>query len=91
MSDTIKIKASQHESYGTFTLISVLIPFVGIVLGIVYLTKESKLDKKLGEHLLAISVLSSILTVILWSVYASYQQQQVANNLQVQLQAIYGQ
>lgn len=52
-----KIKAKQHDSYETFTLISVLLPVVGIILGIVMLTKEQKLDKKLGEHCMALSIL----------------------------------
>lgn len=52
-----KVKAKDHESYGTFTILSIIIPLVGFILGIVYLTKDKKLDKKLGEHMVAISVL----------------------------------
>ena len=59
--DIEKAIASKHESYGTFTIISILLPFIGIILGIVYLTKDNKLDKKLGEHCLALGVLFSIL------------------------------
>lgn len=52
-----KVKANHHESYGTLTLLTIVIPFVGFILGIVYLTKDKKVDKKLGEHLLALSIL----------------------------------
>lgn len=52
-----KIKASQHDSYGTYTVLAIIIPLVGFILGIVYLTKDKKVDKKLGEHLLALSIL----------------------------------
>lgn len=55
-----KIKAKDHESYTTFTILAVIIPIVGFILGIVYLTKDKKLDKKLGEHTLAFSVLFGI-------------------------------
>jgi hypothetical protein len=52
-----KVKAKDHESYGTFTVLAIIIPLVGFILGIVYLTKDKKVDKKLGEHLVALSVL----------------------------------
>lgn len=66
MKDSIKkIKANQHESYGSFTLISVLIPLAGLIMGVIFLTKDTALEKKLGEHLLAVSVLASIIGFIL--------------------------
>jgi len=57
------IKVNQHSSYGMFNLIAFLLPVVGIILGIAYLAKDSKADKKLGEHTLVMS----ILFIILWS------------------------
>lgn len=57
-----KLSATQHESYKAYTLICLLLPLVGIILGIVYLTKDKPLDKKFGEHLLTVS----ILFIILW-------------------------
>src|ERR1035437_3675626 len=66
---TSKAKASQHESYGTFTLITAIIPFVGFILGIVYLTKDKKVDKKLGEHLIAWSILFSIIWWVVLSMF----------------------
>lgn len=62
-----QIKANDHESYGTFTIIALLIAPVGFILGIIYLTKNEKVDRKLGEHLIAISVLASIVYAVLWS------------------------
>lgn len=64
MDEVNKIKASQHDSYGMYTLISFLLPLIGIIVGIVFLTKDKKLDKKLGEHCIAFGILS----IILWSV-----------------------
>lgn len=60
------IKARQHDSYITMTVICILIPLVGLILGIVYLTKDKVLDKKLGEHLLAFSILMGIIQTFLW-------------------------
>lgn len=59
-----KVKANMHQSYWSFSILSILLPIVGIILGIVYLTKSSRLDKKLGEHTLAMSVLF----MIIWGV-----------------------
>lgn len=56
-----KVKAREHPSYWTFTLLGLLLPLIGIIVGIVYLTKDKKLDKKLGEHTIAISVLGFLL------------------------------
>lgn len=55
-----EIKANDHKEYGLFTLLSFLIPPAGFILGIIYLAKENPLDKKLGEHSLAISIAFSI-------------------------------
>ena len=52
-----KAKANQHDSYGMFTILAIIIPLAGFILGIVFLTKDKKVDKKLGEHLLALSIL----------------------------------
>ena len=59
-----KVKASDHEDHLRFTLIAIILPIVGFILGIVYLTKDNRVDKKLGEHLLAVSVLVSIVFYI---------------------------
>jgi hypothetical protein len=67
----IKIKASDHDIYGVTTIVSLLIPLVGIILGAVYLSKETKVDRKLGEHLIAVGILSCILVSIVWFIYGS--------------------
>lgn len=60
-----KVKANQHDSYGTYSILAIVIPLVGFILGIVFLTKDKKVDKKLGEHLLAISILFGVFWWIL--------------------------
>lgn len=64
-----QLKASKHESYVLFTIIAALIPIAGFLLGIIYLAKNNKLDRKLGEHTLSFSILFMILSwgiLILW-------------------------
>ena len=60
-----KLRANDHPSYGTYTLVCVLIPIVGIILGIVGLTKTEPLEKKLGEHALALSITLMVVYAIL--------------------------
>lgn len=57
------IVAKDHGDYGTITILSILLPLIGLIAGIIYLAKNQPVDKKLGEH--AISV--SILFIIIWS------------------------
>lgn len=68
ISENNDIHAKNHPSYGTFTLLSLIIPIAGFIIGIVYMTKENLLDKKVGEHAIAISVLGCILNFIILSV-----------------------
>lgn len=56
----VSIKANQHDSYTTYTLLAILIPVIGLLLGVVFMGKDDKTDRKLGEHLLAVSVLFMI-------------------------------
>ncbi len=62
-------KAKDHHDYGTITALSVLLPFIGIIVGIVYLTKSQPVDKKLGEHAIALSVLFMIIWYFVFSVF----------------------
>lgn len=64
---TKKVKAGDHNQHGLFTIIAVLLPVVGIILGIVYVVRKNLLDRKLGEHTIAVSVLA----LIIWSVLLS--------------------
>lgn len=68
-----KAKASQHESYGAYTVLAILLPIVGLLLGIVYMAKDDKLDRKLGEHLLALGVLFMFVYIIGWAIFSSAQ------------------
>lgn len=63
------MKASDHESYGVLTVVSIIVPLLGLILGAVFLTKDSKVDRKLGEHLFAISILFMIIWSITWSIF----------------------
>lgn len=56
------VRAKDHPSYGLLTLVAVIIPIIGIILGIVHLAKSAPVDKKIGEHLLAVS----LLMIFLW-------------------------
>jgi len=63
-----KLKAKQHESYGTMTILCVIIPIVGLIIGVAYIVKDDPLDKKLGEHLIAFSILMGIIGAFAWMV-----------------------
>lgn len=69
MSETREVIAKNHESYGTLTLVAFFIPIVGIIFGIVYLAKDKLIDKKLGEHLIAISILFIIIQGFLLNLF----------------------
>ncbi len=60
-----KLKARHHSSYPVFTIICILFPIIGIILGIAYLIKNNQLDKKMGEHCIAISILFTIIWFII--------------------------
>lgn len=68
-----KLQARNHESYGAFTALAILIPPIAIVVGIIYLAKNSQLDRKLGEHTIAVAIFSAIIISILWYIFAPHQ------------------
>ena len=65
-------KAKDHPSYGTYTLVCVLIPIVGIVLGIIGMTKSDLLEKKLGEHALALSITLMVVYAIIFPILLAF-------------------
>ena len=67
-----KVRASDHDSYNTYSLVSFLLPIVGLVVGAIMLTKDEKTDKKLGEHAVVVSIFGFIVWGILWAVYANW-------------------
>jgi len=55
----------QNKSeYAKYLIIAILLPIVGIILGIILIAKSNQQDKKMGETILA----WSILFVIIWGV-----------------------
>ena len=67
-----RIKAKQHDSYITMTVLCILIPILAVFIGAVYMTKDKVVDKKLGEHMVAFSILMMIVEGFLWTVFQSY-------------------
>jgi uncharacterized membrane protein YvbJ len=74
-----KLKANNHPEYGKFTAIGLLLPIVGIILGIVYLTKSNSLDRKLGEHAIAMSIIGGILGFLFLSFLFGSTSQEIIN------------
>lgn len=70
MQNASKPAAHHHENYAAFSLLSFLIPIVGFILGIVYLTKTEKIDKKLGEHMVVLSIIGSVVMSAGWYYFA---------------------
>lgn len=66
-----KVKAVDHESYITYSILAVLLPGIGIILGMLYLAKDEPVDKKIGEHMLALGVLSIILWFIAFYIFGA--------------------
>lgn len=64
------MKASEHESYWNYTILTLILPIVGFILGLMYMSKDDKPDRKLGEHLLAMSILLGILYGGIWYWYS---------------------
>ena len=61
-------KAADHPSYWAYTLASIIIPLIGLILGIVCLVRPEPVDRKLGEHCLAISVVMCVVYTLLFQV-----------------------
>lgn len=71
MADQQKPRAADHDSYGLYSILALILPVVGVILGIIMLTKDDPLDKKLGEHTLVCSVFGFILSGIAWILITS--------------------
>ena len=59
------VHANQHISYWSFSAIGLLLWPVGLIVGIVFLTKSTLLERKLGEHTIVMSVLGLVLGGVL--------------------------
>lgn len=60
--------AADHESYWAYTIVSALLPVIGLILGIVCLVRPEPVDRKLGEHCLALSVVFAVVYALLFPV-----------------------
>ncbi len=67
--DGPEINIKNNPSYTSLTILSFILPIIGIILGIVYLTKPDRPAKKFGEHLLAIGILGWIVLSIVFSIF----------------------
>jgi len=47
--------------------LALVIPLIGIIVGIAYLTKNELLERKLGEHVIVMSIVGAILSFIFFS------------------------
>lgn len=55
-------KLTSHKYFLTFEVLAIVLPIVGIVIGIAYLTKKGPLDKAVGKVVL----ITAIIAVVLW-------------------------
>jgi hypothetical protein len=65
-SDNKNAKAKDHPSYWTFTILAILMPGIGTIIGIVYLCKSLTVDKRVGEHTLVVSILFWIIWTVVY-------------------------
>lgn len=66
-----KVHAKEHAKYKTFTLLSILMPYLSFIIDIVYLVKEDELDKKVGEHCIATSIVAALIWSAIYVVFFS--------------------
>lgn len=62
------LKASDHDSYGFFLVIALIIPFLGGILGLIYLCKDKPLDRKLGATTLGASIAFFFFWIFLFTI-----------------------
>jgi hypothetical protein len=68
------VRAKNHPNYLAYTALSVGLPIVGVLVGIVCLVRPEPLERKLGEHVLAVALLFMIIY------YFGYQMLFIANH-----------
>lgn len=62
----LKPRESSSRIYLGLVIVSVLVPFVGIIMGAIYMAKDKIVERKLGKILVACGVLSLILGGVAW-------------------------
>lgn len=55
-----------------FIILAILFPIVGIILGIIWLTKKTKEEKALGKLTLIIGIIMMVLSCICWLVLIGF-------------------
>jgi hypothetical protein len=60
------IKANQHNQYVLLTVVAVVIPIIGLITGIAYCNRDDRLERKLGEHLVVVSLLVSAIGALMY-------------------------
>lgn len=55
-----------------FIILAILFPIVGIILGIIWLTKKTKEEKALGKLTLIIGIIMMVLSCICWLVMIGF-------------------
>lgn len=63
------IYARQHPSYWQLTIIAILFPDTGVILGFIYRSKNAYLDKKLGGHLLLMGILFFFIRLLITLIF----------------------
>ncbi len=56
-----KLNVVEHSQYVFSIFLCMLLPIAGIIMGIVFLGKESPLDRKLGTHAILLSLACSVI------------------------------
>jgi len=69
----INAKVRKHPSYGTFMLLSFIIPFCGFIVGAIYMAKPDALERKLGEHIIGMGIMSLMLYGAIYYFFSSMQ------------------
>ena len=57
----INAKVRKHPSYTTFMLLAFIIPFAGYIVGALYMAKPDAIERKLGEHIIGMGIMSTLL------------------------------
>jgi len=65
------VRLRDHQSYWTMTVLCLLLPIVGILVGAIMMTKDHKIDRKLGEHMIVLSIVMSFISAFLWLIFVA--------------------
>ena len=60
----INVEVRKHPPYNTFMLLAFVIPIVGFIVGALYMAKPNVLEHKLGEHIIGMGIMSTLLYAV---------------------------